>query len=70
MIGLFAISFYSSRYRTKEIGIRKVNGAKIWEVVALLNYDYLKWVAIAFILATPVAWYVMNRWLAEFCLSD
>ena len=66
MIGLFAISFYSSRYRTKEIGIRKVNGAKIWEVVALLNYDYLKWVAIALILATPIAWYAMNRWLQNF----
>ncbi|MFO7925015.1 MAG: FtsX-like permease family protein [Bacteroidales bacterium] len=66
MIGLFAISFYSSRYRTKEIGIRKVNGAKIREVVALLNYDYIKWVAIAFILATPVAWYAMNRWLHNF----
>ncbi len=66
MIGLFAISFFRSRYRTKEIGIRKVNGAKIWEVVVLLNYDYIKWVVIAFIVATPIAWYAMNRWLQNF----
>ncbi|MFP4366090.1 MAG: ABC transporter permease [Bacteroidales bacterium] len=66
MIGLFAISFYSSRYRTKEIGIRKVNGAKIWEVVMLLNKDFVKWVVIAFVIASPIAWYSMSRWLQNF----
>lgn len=66
MIGLFAISFQSSRYRTKEIGIRKVNGAKVSEVMTLLNKDFVKWVAIAFVIATPIAWYVMHKWLQNF----
>lgn len=66
MIGLFAISFQTSRFRTKEIGIRKVNGAKIWEVMLMLNMDSVKWVAIAFVIATPIAWYAMNNWLENF----
>jgi len=66
MIGLFAISYQSSRYRTKEIGIRKVNGAKISEVLVMLNKDFVKWVAIAFVIATPIAWYAMNKWLENF----
>ena len=66
MIGLFAISFQSSRYRTKEIGIRKVNGAKVSEVMTLLNKDFVKWVAIAFVIATPIAYYAMNKWLESF----
>jgi len=66
MIGLFAISFQSSRYRTQEIGVRKVNGAKISEVMAMLNRDFVKWVAIAFIIATPIAYYGMNSWLENF----
>jgi putative ABC transport system permease protein len=66
MIGLFAISFQSSRYRTKEIGIRKVNGAKISEILIMLNKDFIKWVAIAFVIATPIAWFIMNKWLENF----
>ncbi|MFA5971962.1 MAG: ABC transporter permease [Lentimicrobiaceae bacterium] len=66
MIGLFAISFQSIRYRTKEIGIRKVNGATIFEVLTMLNIDFVKWVAAAFIIATPIAWYVMHKWLENF----
>jgi putative ABC transport system permease protein len=66
MIGLFAISYQSSRYRTKEIGIRKVNGAKISEVMVMLNKDAVKWVAIAFIIACPIAWYAMHRWLENY----
>ena len=66
MIGLFAISFQSSRYRTKEIGIRKVNGAKISEILTLLNKDFVKWVAIAFVIAAPIAWYIMHKWLERF----
>ena len=66
MIGLFAISFQSSRYRTKEIGIRKVNGAKISEILAMLNKDFVKWLAIAFVIATPIAWYAMHKWLENF----
>jgi putative ABC transport system permease protein len=66
MIGLFAISYQSSRYRTKEIGIRKVNGARITEVMTMLNRDFVKWVAIAFVIAIPVSYYAMSKWLESF----
>ena len=66
MIGLFSISYQSSQYRTKEIGIRKVNGARISEILALLNRDFLRWVAIAFVLACPAAYYAMQKWLENF----
>jgi putative ABC transport system permease protein len=66
MIGLFAISYQTSRYRTKEIGIRKINGASIFEILGMLNKDYLKWVAIACIIAFSAAWYAMNKWLNNF----
>jgi putative ABC transport system permease protein len=65
-IGLFGLSLYGSERRTKEIGIRKVNGAKISEVLVMLNRDFVKWVAIAFVIATPIAWYVMYKWLENF----
>nr|WP_319271209.1 ABC transporter permease [uncultured Draconibacterium sp.] len=64
--GLFAISLYDTRKRTKEIGVRKVNGAKVSEILALLNKDFIKWVAIAFVIATPIAYYAMNKWLENF----
>jgi len=66
MIGLFVVSFQSSRSRTKEIGIRKVNGARVTEILALLNKDFIAWVAIALVVAVPIAWYVMNRWLESY----
>jgi putative ABC transport system permease protein len=66
MIGLFAISFSSSKKRTKEIGIRKINGATILEVMSLLNKDFIKWVVIAFVIATPIDWYIMHTWLQNF----
>lgn len=66
MIGLFAVSFQRSRRRIKEIGIRKVNGARTTEVMAMLNSDFIKWVAIAFIIACPIAWYAMHQWLQNF----
>jgi putative ABC transport system permease protein len=65
-VGLYAISLFTIISNTKEIGIRKVNGANISEVMTLLNKDFAKWVAIAFIVATPIAWYVMNLWLENF----
>jgi putative ABC transport system permease protein len=52
--------------RTKEIGIRKVNGARTAEIMAMLNKDFIKWVAIAFIIACPLAWYAMHKWLQNF----
>ena len=65
-LGIFALSLSDSQRRTKEIGIRKVNGAKVSEILAMLNKDFIKWVAIAFIIATPVAYYVMQKWLENF----
>ena len=66
MIGLFAIAFHSSRLRTKEIGIRKINGATVSEIMQLLTKDFVKWVVIAFIIAIPIAYYAMHRWLQNF----
>jgi putative ABC transport system permease protein len=65
-LGIYGLALYSSQQRSKEIGIRKINGAKVSEVMSMLNEDFVKWVAIAFVLATPVAWYVMNQWLENF----
>jgi putative ABC transport system permease protein len=65
-LGLFGQSVFAADNRTKEIGIRKVNGAKVWEVMAMMNIAFVKWVIISFVIATPVAWYAMNRWLQNF----
>jgi putative ABC transport system permease protein len=65
-LGIFALAAFSMQRRIKEIGIRKVNGARIFEVISLLNKDFLKWVVIAFVIATPVAYYVVHRWLENF----
>jgi putative ABC transport system permease protein len=65
-IGLFGISLFIIERRTKEIGVRKVNGARVFEVLAMLNKDFIKWVIIAFVIACPVAWYIMNIWLRNF----
>ena len=65
-LGLFGLTVLISARRTNEIGIRKVNGAKITEVVMMLNGNYLKWVLFAFILACPLGWYLMNKWLENF----
>ncbi len=66
MIGLVAVSYQKSRYRTKEIGIRKINGAGIRDILAILNKDFTRWIAIAFIISCPVAWYAMNKWLQNY----
>lgn len=65
-MGLFGLAAFFSEKRTKEIGIRKVNGATIIEIMTMLNMDFVKWVFVAFIIATPVAWYAMNKWLQAF----
>ena len=66
ILGLFGLSLFVMERRTKEIGIRKVSGATISEVMAMLNKDFVKWVAIAFVIATPTAWYAMDKWLESF----
>ena len=65
-LGLFGLATYIAEKRRKEIGVRKVNGAKVSEVLIMLNKDFIKWVLIAFIIATPVAYYAMNKWLENF----
>ena len=66
VINLFSIAWLISLARVKEIGIRKVNGARVSEILSLLNKDFIKWVAIAFVIATPIAWYAMHKWLENF----
>ena len=65
-LGLSGLSAYAITRRTKEIGIRKTNGARILQVLILLNKDFVKWVGIAFIIAVPVAWFVMRKWLENY----
>lgn len=68
-VGLFAIALMVIRNRTKEIGVRKVLGADVSTLVALLSKDFLKLVFIAIVIATPVAYYAMSKWLEEFSYS-
>ena len=65
-LGLFGLASFTAQQRTKEIGVRKVLGASAGSVVALLSKDFLVLVAGAFVIATPVAYYFMNRWLQDF----
>ncbi|HET9278020.1 MAG TPA: FtsX-like permease family protein, partial [Flavitalea sp.] len=65
-LGLFGLAHLSTSRRVKEIGIRKVLGASSAHIVALLSADFLKLVVIAFVIAAPVSWTVMNNWLQDF----
>ena len=65
-IGVFGLTSYSIAGRTKEIGVRKVLGASIPEIVNMISWDFLKWVLAANVFAWPVAWFAMNRWLLDF----
>ncbi|WP_057940105.1 ABC transporter permease [Algoriphagus resistens] len=65
-LGLLGLATYTAEQRTKEIGIRKVLGANIGSIVGLLSKDFIKLVLIAIVVATPLAWYAMNKWLEGF----
>jgi len=65
-LGLFGLASYATEQKTKEIGIRKVLGASIPGIVAMTVRDFLKWILIANLLAWPVAYFVMSRWLENF----
>ncbi|WP_339863820.1 ABC transporter permease [uncultured Algoriphagus sp.] len=65
-LGLLGLATYTAEQRTKEIGIRKVLGANIGSIVGLLSKDFIKLVLIAIVVATPVAWFSMNKWLEGF----
>ncbi|WP_273568244.1 ABC transporter permease [Maribacter halichondriae] len=65
-MGILAMSTFYMQQRKKEISIRKVNGATIRQILSLLNRDFVKWVGLAFIIAVPISWYAMNKWLEGF----
>ncbi|WP_340113101.1 ABC transporter permease [Maribellus mangrovi] len=65
-IGLFGLSVYAIERKRKEIGIRKVNGSKVSQILTMLNKDFIKWVFVSFVIASPVAWYTMDKWLQNF----
>jgi putative ABC transport system permease protein len=65
-LGLLGLSLFATTQRTKEIGVRKVLGASVTNIIVLLSRDFIKLVIIAFVIASPVAWLVMRNWLQDF----
>jgi putative ABC transport system permease protein len=65
-IGIFVIAIYDAQRRNKEIGIRKVYGARIGEIMIMLNRDFVKLVLISIVIACPIAWYALHKWLEDF----
>ncbi len=65
-LGLFALSAFMAEQRSKEIGIRKVLGATVSSITTLLSVDFIKLVCIAIVIASPIAWWAMNKWLQDF----
>ncbi len=66
VMGIYAMSVFYNQQKIKEIGVRKVNGATVFEIIKMLNKDFVKWVLIAFVIAVPIAYYAMNKWLETF----
>lgn len=66
ILGLIGIIAYITNERTKEIGIRRINGAKVTEILMMLHSDFIKWFALSFIVAFPLAYYSMHQWLQNF----
>ena len=66
LMGIFAMSLYYVRLREKEISLRKVNGATEFEIMRMLNYNFMRWIVIAFVIAVPIAYYAMTKWLESF----
>ncbi|MDJ1482246.1 ABC transporter permease [Cytophagaceae bacterium YF14B1] len=65
-LGLFGLATYTAETKIKEIGIRKVLGASVTHIVAMLSKDFIQLVVLAFVIASPLAWYIMNQWLQDF----
>lgn len=65
-LGLFGLATLTAYQRTKEIGVRKVLGASVSGIIGLLSKDFIKLVAIAFLIASPITWWAMNKWLQDF----
>lgn len=66
ILGILGMATFMINHRTKEIGIRRVAGAKVSEILFLLDKEFIKWVVVAFIIATPIAWYTAYGWLQNF----
>jgi len=66
VLGMAGLSLLIIERRIKEIGIRKINGATVSELMLMLNWDFVKWVFIAFIISAPIAYYSMHKWLENF----
>lgn len=66
VLGMLGLSVFLIERRTREIGIRKINGARISEVIIMLNFNFVKWVVTAFVITVPIAYYAMHRWLQSF----
>ncbi len=66
LMGIYGLILFNARYKVKEIGIRKVNGATETQMLVLLNKGFLKLITVSFVLAVPVAWYIVRTWLAGF----
>lgn len=64
--GLFGMVIYATEQGTKEIGIRKINGATTWQIILLLNKQFIIWIGIAFCIIIPLVWYLLNSWLEQF----
>ena len=65
-LGLFGLATFMANQKTKEIGVRKVLGASVQSIVFLFSREYVKLIVIGFVLAAPLAWYVMGQWLNDF----
>jgi putative ABC transport system permease protein len=65
-LGLLGLAIHSTNQRTKEIGVRKVLGATVSQIVTLLSVDFVKLIILAFVISLPVAWYAMHQWLQQF----
>ena len=65
-LGLFGLATYTAQVKTKEIGIRKVLGASVTSLVRLLSREFILLIVTAFVIATPIAWYLMSKWLRDF----
>ena len=66
VMGVFGLASYTAEQRTKEVGIRKVLGASVSNIVGLLSKDFVKLILVSFVIAFPIAWWAMSKWLEAF----